>query len=66
MVPSLLMPILPFDAMIAGVDVGDEAFEAVGDEFDRPLAAASTSATDGHLVGIGVHLDAERARRHPW
>jgi hypothetical protein len=28
---------LGVDAMIAGVDVGDEAFQPVGDEFDRPL-----------------------------
>ena len=26
-----------FDAMIAGMNVGDEAFEPVGDEFHRPL-----------------------------
>jgi len=28
---------LGVDAMIAGVDVGDEAFQPIGDEFDRPL-----------------------------
>ena len=48
------------DAMIAGVDVGDKAFEAVGDEFDRPLQEFC-QRDHRHLVGIGVHLDAERA-----
>jgi hypothetical protein len=28
---------LRIDAMIAGVNVGDEAFQPIGDEFDRPL-----------------------------
>ena len=51
---------LRFDPMIAGVDVGDEAFEPVGDEFDRPLQQFRQRRRR-HLVGIDVHLDAERA-----
>ena len=31
--------------MIAGVDVGDETFEAVGDEFDRPLQSFANATT---------------------
>ena len=49
-----------FDAMIARVDVGDEAFETVGDEFDRPLEQFRQRRRR-HLVGIDMHLDAERA-----
>ncbi len=49
-----------FDPMIAGVDVGDETFEAVGDEFDRPLQQLCQRHRR-HFVGIDVHLDAERA-----
>ena len=48
------------DAMIAGVDVGDEALDAVGDEFHRPLEHFRQRHRR-HLVGISVHLDAERA-----
>ena len=51
---------LRLDAMIAGVDVGDEALEPVGDEFDRPPQQLRQRHRR-HLVGIGVHLDAERA-----
>ncbi len=51
---------LRLDAMVAGVDVGDEALEAVGDEFDRPLEQLRQRRRR-HLVGIDVHLDAERA-----
>ena len=51
---------LRLDAMIAGVDVGDEAFEPVGDEFDRPLEQFRQRRRR-HLVGIDMHLDAERA-----
>ena len=47
-------------AVIAGVDVGDEALDAVGDEFHRPLEQLGQRHRR-HLVGIGVHLDAERA-----
>ena len=60
MVPSLLDADPRLDAMIAGVDVGDEALEAVGDEFDRPLQQLRQRHRR-HLVGIDVHLDAERA-----
>ena len=49
-----------FDAMIARMNVGDEAFETVGDEFDRPLEEFRQRRRR-HLVGIDVHLDAERA-----
>ena len=60
MVPSFLTPIFALDAMVAGVDVGDEALEPVGDELDRPLEQLRQRHRR-HLVGIGVHLDAERA-----
>ena len=60
MVPSFLTPILAFDAVVAGVDVGDEALDPVGDEFDRPLEQLRQRHCR-HLVGVGVHLDAERA-----
>ena len=51
---------LGLDAVVAGMDVGDEAFDAVGDEFHRPLEQLR-QRDRRHLVGIGVHLDAERA-----
>ena len=51
---------LRLDAMIARMNVGDEAFETVGDEFDRPLEQFRQRRRR-HLVGIDVHLDAERA-----
>ena len=60
MVPSLLTPILALDAVVAGVDVGDEALDPVGDEFHRPLEQLRQRHRR-HLVGVGVHLDAERA-----
>ena len=53
-------PDLRFDAVVAGVDVGDEALEPVGDELDRP-SQQLRQRRRRHLVGIGVHLDAERA-----
>ena len=46
--------------MIAGVNVGDEALDAVGDEFHRPLEHFRQRHRR-HLVGVSVHLDAERA-----
>ena len=46
--------------MVAGMDVGDEALDPVGDEFDRPLEQLRQRHRR-HLVGVGVHLDAERA-----
>ncbi len=46
--------------MVARVNVGDEALDAVGDEFHRPLEQLG-QRHGRHLVGIGVHLDAERA-----
>ena len=51
---------LRLDAVIAGVNVGDEAFEAVGDELDRP-PEQFRQRHRRHLVGIDMHLDAERA-----
>ena len=51
---------LRLHAVIAGMDVGDEALEPVGDEFHRPLEQLR-QRHHRHLVGIGVHLDAERA-----
>ena len=46
--------------MIAGVDVGIEALNAVGDEFDRPPQQLG-QRIGRHLVGIDMHLDAEGA-----
>ena len=43
--------------MVAGVDVGDERFQAVGDELDRS-AHRHGDGGGGHLVGVGVDLDA--------
>ena len=51
---------LRLDAVVAGVDVGDEAFQPVGDELDRALQHLRQRHRR-HLVGIGVHLDAEGA-----
>ena len=48
------------DAVIAGVDVGDEALDPVGDELDRPLEQPGERHRR-HLVGVGVDLYAERA-----
>ena len=42
------------------MDVGDEALDTVGDELDRALEQLDERHR-GHLVGISVHLDAERA-----
>ena len=47
-------------AMIAGVNIGVEAFDPVGDEFDRP-AQQFRQRIGRHLVGVDVDLDAERA-----
>ncbi len=51
---------LRLDAVVAGVDVGDEALEAVGDELHR-APQQLRQRHRRHLVGIGVDLDAERA-----
>ena len=59
-VPSLLHADLRGDAMIACMDVGDKAFEPVGDELHRPLQELRQRHRR-HLVRVGVHLDAERA-----
>ncbi len=48
------------DAVVAGMDVGDKTFDPVGDEFHRALEQFRQRHRR-HLVGIGVHLDAERA-----
>ena len=50
----------PLDAVVAGVDVGGEALQPVGNELDGP---AHDLGDDGHrhLVGIDVHLDAVAA-----
>jgi hypothetical protein len=45
--------------MVAGVYVGVEALQAVGDEFHRP-AQQLGQRRDRHVVGIDMHLDAER------
>ena len=48
------------DAVLAGVDVGDEALQPVGHELHRPLE--HHAQRDGReVVGVGVHLDAEAA-----
>src|ERR1700730_6196926 len=46
------------DAVIARVNVGDEALDAVRNELDRTLQQFGQRHYP-HLVGIGVHLDAE-------
>jgi hypothetical protein len=51
---------LRLDAMIACVNVGDETLDAVGDEFHR-APEKFRQRHRRHLIGIGVHLDAERA-----
>ena len=51
---------LGLDAVIAGMDVGDEALQAIGDELDG-AAQQLRQRRRRHLVGIGVDLDAERA-----
>ena len=51
---------LRLHAVVAGMDVGDEALDAVGDELDRTLEQLRERHRR-HLVGIGVDLDAERA-----
>src|SRR5215510_2543733 len=51
---------LRLNPMVAGMNVGDEAFDTVGDELDRALEQLRQRHRR-HLVGIGVHLDAERA-----
>ena len=57
---------IPFDAdlalaaVVAGMNVGVEAFDAVGDEFDRALEKLR-QRIGRHLIGINVNLDAERA-----
>ena len=45
-------------AMIAGMNIGVETFDPVGDEFDRP-AQQFRQRIGRHLVGIDVDLDAE-------
>ena len=42
------------------MDVGDEALDAVGDELHRPLEHFGKRHRR-HLVGVTMHLDAERA-----
>ncbi len=57
---------LGVDAVVARVDVGDEAFQPVGDELDRPLEPLR-ERDRRHLVRVGVNLDAERAGgRDAW
>ena len=48
------------DPVLAGVDVGDEGFEPVGDELDRALQQDRERA-GGDLVAIGVDLQPERS-----
>ena len=48
------------DEIFAGVDVGDEGFQAVGDELDG-AAKIDGRSRRRHLVAIGVDLEPERA-----
>ena len=48
------------DDMLARVNVGDQALDAVGDEFDRPSGRFRRGAYRD-LVRVDVHLDAECA-----
>ncbi len=48
------------DAVLARMDVGDEALQPVGDELDRP-AQQQADRHGREVVGVGVDLDAERA-----
>ena len=48
------------DEVLAGMDVGDERLEAVGDELDGS-AERDGGGRRRHLVAIGVDLEAERA-----
>ena len=47
-------------AMVAGVDIGVEAFDPVGDEFDRP-AQQLRQRIGRHFIGVDMNLDAEGA-----
>ena len=51
---------LALATMIAGVNIGVEAFDPVGHEFDRP-PQHFRQCIGRHLVGIDVDLDAEGA-----
>ena len=51
---------LSLAAMVAGMNVGVEALDPVGDEFDRPPQQLR-QRIGRHLVGIDVDLDAEGA-----
>ncbi len=50
----------PLHAVLAGVDVGHERFQAVGDELDG-TAELDGGRGGGQLVAVGVDLEAERA-----
>jgi hypothetical protein len=50
----------PGDAVVARVDVGDEALEPVGHELHR-AAQDARHGGDRDLVGVDMHLDAEAA-----
>ena len=58
--PSRVDRHAPADAMVAGVDVGGEALQPVGDELDR-AAHDPGDHRHRHLVGVDVHLDAVAA-----
>ena len=51
---------LALAAMIAGMNIGIEALDPVGDEFDRP-AQQFRQRIGRHFVGVDVDLDAEGA-----
>ena len=50
----------PPAAMVAGMNIGIETFDPVGDELDRP-AQQFRQRIGGHFVGVDVDLDAEGA-----
>ncbi len=60
MSPALRARQPQFRLVLARVDVGQERFEPVGDEFHRALQH-HRERRGRHLVGVDVHLDAVRA-----
>jgi hypothetical protein len=46
--------------MVAGMNIGIEAFDPVGDEFDRP-PQQFRQRIYSHFVGVNVDLDAKGA-----
>ncbi len=59
-VPARVDPDPPLATMVAGMNIGVEALDPVGDKLDRP-AQQFRQRVSRHLVGIDMDLDAERA-----